>query len=56
LAYEQLQANPALSEIGLRPSNSFIRRQQHSLLTELGAATESRGEGRDRCIFVKLRG
>ena len=54
LAVEQLQANPALSEIGLRPSNSFIRRQQHSLLTEMGAATESRGEGRDRCIFVKL--
>ncbi|MCA2959138.1 MAG: hypothetical protein IOD12_02730 [Silvanigrellales bacterium] len=56
LAVEQLRANPSLSEIGLRPSNSFIRRQQHSLLTEMGATTESRGEGRDRCIFVKLPG
>lgn len=55
-AVEQLRANPSVSEIGLRPSNSFIRRQQHSLLTELGATTESRGEGRDRCIFVKLPG
>lgn len=50
----QLQGNPTLSEVALRPSNSFIRRQQHSLAVELGLDTESRGEGRDRGVVLRL--
>jgi hypothetical protein len=53
-AASQLQSNPNLSEVALKPSNSFIRRQQHSLAVELGLDTESRGEGRDRGVVLRL--
>ncbi|NBO37109.1 hypothetical protein EBU99_00835 [bacterium] len=48
-----LKANPGLGEIALKPSNSFIRRQQHSLAVEMGLDTESRGEGRDRGVVIR---
>jgi hypothetical protein len=54
-AVTQLQNNKGLAEVKLSASNSFIRRHQHSLLVELGFETESRGEGRDRCIYVKQK-
>jgi hypothetical protein len=52
LAIEKLQKNPGINQIPLDPANSFIRRQQHSLIVEAGFETESRGEGRDRCVHV----
>ena len=54
-AVAQLEANPNLEEVKLNASNSFIRRHQHSLLVELGFETESRGEGRERCIYVRQK-
>lgn len=48
-----LKQNPAVGEIALRPNNSFIRRQQHSLAVELGFDTESRGEGRERGVVMR---
>jgi hypothetical protein len=54
-AVAKLASNPSLEEVKLRASNSFIRRHQHSFLVESGFETESRGEGRDRCIYVKQK-
>jgi len=53
-AAETLKNNPALLEVQLIPNNSFIRRQQHSLAVEMGFDTESRGEGRDRGVVLRL--
>ena len=47
-----LSAQPELAEVALRPSNSYVRRLQHSLVVELGYVSQSRGEGKDRKIFV----
>ncbi|MEY3901385.1 MAG: hypothetical protein RL189_691 [Pseudomonadota bacterium] len=52
-AIASLSTNPAMGEIQLKPNNSFIRRQQHSLAVELGFDTESRGEGRDRGVVIR---
>jgi len=54
-AIAALQADPDLEEVALRASNSYIRRQQHTVIVDLGYASESRGEGRERAIFVKQR-
>lgn len=54
-AMEQLKNDGSLKEVALAPANSFIRRAQHALIVEMGFDTESRGEGRDRCVHV-LRG
>jgi hypothetical protein len=51
-AIEKLRQDSNLSSIPLMPSNSFIRRQQHSLIVEAGFDTESRGEGKERCVHV----
>jgi hypothetical protein len=51
-----LKQNPGMGEIALKPNNSFIRRQQHSLAVELGFDTESRGEGRDRGVVIRAPG
>lgn len=53
-AVSALKSNPKLGEIALKPANSFIRRQQHSLAVELGLDTESRGEGKDRGVVIRL--
>lgn len=52
-AIASLKINPSQGEVALRPTNSFIRRQQHSLAVELGFDTESRGEGRDRGVVIR---
>jgi hypothetical protein len=49
---EKLKKNPGLEEVRLSPSNSFIRRHQHEMISQAGFATESRGEGRERTIYV----
>ena len=54
-AMEQLNKNPKLQEVALAPSNSYVRRQQHSLIVELGYETESRGEGRSRAVYVRRK-
>jgi hypothetical protein len=55
-AIAALKVNPNLGEVALKPTNSFIRRQQHSLAVELGFDTESRGEGRDRGVVIRTSG
>jgi len=52
-AVETLKTSGAQTEVALAPSNSFIRRQQHSLAVDLGFDTESRGEGRDRGVVIR---
>ena len=52
-AVESLKAGGNATEIALAPSNSFIRRQQHSLAVDLGFDTESRGEGRERGVVIR---
>jgi predicted RNA-binding protein Jag len=49
-----LKKNPGHGEIQLKPNNSFIRRQQHSLAVEMGFDTESRGEGKDRGVVLRM--
>ncbi len=51
-AIAALQSDKKIMEVPLAPANSFIRRAQHSLIVEMGFETESRGEGRDRCVHV----
>ncbi|MEY2988760.1 MAG: hypothetical protein RJB13_2281 [Pseudomonadota bacterium] len=52
-AVESLKTAENQKEIALTPSNSFIRRQQHSLAVDLGFDTESRGEGRERGVVIR---
>lgn len=52
-AVESLKTGNSHTEIALAPSNSFIRRQQHSLAVDLGFDTESRGEGRERGVVIR---
>lgn len=56
LAVERLKKEKGLQELALPPVNSFLRRHQHALATELGLHTESRGEGKLRTIYLKLNG
>lgn len=55
LAIKKLQKNSDLQEIELAPQNSFIRRQQHVVISEAGFETESRGEGDARCVCIKRK-
>ncbi|MBM3383050.1 MAG: hypothetical protein FJY29_11485 [Betaproteobacteria bacterium] len=55
-AIAALKQNPGRGEVALKPNNSFIRRQQHSLAVELGFDTESRGEGRERGVVIRSPG
>ena len=54
-AMEQLKKIPKIAEVALAPSNSYVRRQQHSLIVEMGFETESRGEGRGRAVYVRRK-
>lgn len=55
LAIQKMLKNKNLSEFSLAPQNSFIRRQQHSLITESGFETESLGEAKDRHVCIKRK-
>ncbi len=55
VALKKLQKNVELTEIELAPQNSFLRRQQHMLISEAGFDTESRGEGDGRCVCIKRK-
>ncbi len=48
-----LQKNSRRPGIRLKPQNSFFRRIQHMHAKEMGYETESVGEAKDRCVFVK---
>lgn len=54
-AIHKMIKNQTLSEFNLAPQNSFIRRQQHSLITESGFETESLGEQRNRHVCIKRK-
>jgi hypothetical protein len=51
-AMETLKSDKSVHEVPLAPTNSFIRRAQHAFIVEMGFETESRGEGRDRAVYV----
>lgn len=54
-AIETLKNNDNIHEISLSPQNSFVRRHQHTTITDAGFDTDSRGEGAYRhvCIIRK---
>lgn len=52
----RFKKDSTLNEIALKPANSFVRREQHTLAIELGFETESRGEGRLRTVYLKRAG
>lgn len=51
-AIAKLQANKNIPEIALTPQNSFIRREQHMIISQAGFATESRGDEQNRCVCI----
>lgn len=51
-AIKTLKKNSDISELELSPQNSFIRRQQHVVISDAGFGTESRGEGDNRCVCI----
>ena len=55
LAIQMMTKNKNLGEFNLAPQNSFIRRHQHSLVTEHGFETESLGEARNRHVSIKRK-
>ncbi|APJ04487.1 R3H domain-containing nucleic acid-binding protein [Silvanigrella aquatica] len=54
-AIQKLMKNNNANEIHLAPQNSFVRREQHSLITEAGFDTESLGEAKSRHVCVKRK-
>ena len=54
-AIQKMVKNKNLPEFNLTPQNSFIRRHQHSLITESGFETESLGESRSRHVCIKRK-
>lgn len=54
-AIETMKNNSNTHELSLAPQNSFIRRHQHTLITDAGFDTDSRGDGNQRhvCIIKK---
>jgi|GEM_PF-918812 len=51
-AIEQLQKSPNITEILLKPANSFYRRLQHQHAVDLGFVTNSVGEGSERTVKI----
>ena len=54
-AIQKMIKNKGLNEFSLTPQNSFIRRQQHELITESGFETESLGEAKNRHVCIKRK-
>jgi len=54
-AIQKMIKNKNIPELNLAPQNSFIRRHQHSLITESGFETESLGESRSRHVCIKRK-
>ena len=54
-AIKKMLSNVEITEINLMPQNSFVRRQQHSLITEAGFETESLGEAKTRHVCIKRK-
>lgn len=52
---EKMKKNPKLNELSLSPQNSFLRRQQHVVISEGGFETESRGEDENRHVCIKRK-
>lgn len=55
LAIQKMIKNKNIPELSLAPQNSFVRRHQHSLITESGFETESLGESRSRHVCIKRK-
>lgn len=54
-AMEKMHKNANIQEIELSPQNSFIRRQQHVMISENEFETESRGDAENRCVCIKRK-
>lgn len=48
----KLKKNLLLKEILLKPQNSFVRREQHKRVKELGFNSHSSGEGPNRAVMI----
>ena len=51
-AIEKLKKTPEMSEICLKPANSYYRRLQHQHAVDLGFNTNSVGEGSERTVKI----
>jgi predicted RNA-binding protein Jag len=51
-AIARLKEDSGLQEVLLKPQNSFIRREQHVVISDAGFGTESRGEGKERAVCI----
>ncbi len=49
---EKLKSQSDLKSYGLKPQNSFVRRQQHVVITDAGYQTESVGDGDERYVSI----
>ncbi|WP_161597683.1 R3H domain-containing nucleic acid-binding protein [Fluviispira multicolorata] len=54
-AVQKMLKNKSIPEISLNPQNSFVRRQQHVVISEAGFDTESRGDARNRHVCIKRK-
>jgi hypothetical protein len=49
---DKLRQEPGLSEVLLKPQNSFLRRIQHQFIVDAGFKSESSGEAADRAVKI----
>ncbi|BBH53919.1 R3H domain-containing nucleic acid-binding protein [Fluviispira sanaruensis] len=54
-AVQKMLKNKSIPELSLNPQNSFVRRQQHVVISEAGFDTESRGDARSRHVCIKRK-
>lgn len=52
LAMEKMKKDKDIPEISLTPQNSFVRREQHMVISQAGFGTESRGDDKTRCVCI----
>lgn len=51
-AVEKMKQDKDILEISLKPQNSFVRREQHMIISQAGFGTESRGDDQERCVCI----
>jgi predicted RNA-binding protein Jag len=47
-----MQDDPGITELLLKPQNSFLRRIQHQYIVDAGFRSESTGENADRAVKI----
>ncbi len=51
-AVDKMRSDPGVTEILLKPQNSFLRRIQHQLIVDAGFRSESTGENAERAVKI----